>query len=135
MAQGNLLVVEDSIDLLEMLGEILADIGFNVMLAPDGDKAKEILKTQPVDMVLTDGKYPGGGALGLLGFIRSEDRLKEMPVVVLTGGLAERMDPIFKDVPILDKPAPTHLLVTTLEQAKSRAKATNAPSRFPELAM
>ncbi|MCK5262251.1 MAG: response regulator [Gammaproteobacteria bacterium] len=61
IAAGNetILVVEDEVALLELAEEILATHGYRVLCAEGGTQALEILKTETVDLLLTDVIMPG----------------------------------------------------------------------------
>jgi CheY-like chemotaxis protein len=55
---------------------------FRVLTAENGEKAEEILKTLPVDLVVTDLKMPEMDGFELLAYIKK--RHPHTPVVVMT---------------------------------------------------
>ena len=125
MKPVDLLVVDDDVFLLEVLKDVFTDAGFNVHTAIDGQEAKKLLATERVDAVLTDGQYPDGGALGLLKYMKGDDRLSMLPVVVLTGGTDTR-DPVFTGIPVLSKPAPLDKLIYVMKEAGTK-RSTPTP--------
>lgn len=81
----SILVVEDSITARTLLKNILESSGFEVKTAVDGVDAYSILKTSEFDLVLSDVSMPRMDGLELTSKIRSDSRLSELPVVLVTG--------------------------------------------------
>ncbi len=59
------LVVEDETEVRRVVTEFLSGLGYRVVDAPDGRAALEILRRQPVDLVITDMVMPHMGGLEL----------------------------------------------------------------------
>lgn len=54
------LVVDDEDRIRSMIGEQLSDDGYDVILAPNGDAALEILQSDAlIDLIITDVRMPG----------------------------------------------------------------------------
>jgi CheY-like chemotaxis protein len=68
----------------------------NVTVANDGDELLSMLKQQqeegktPPDLILLDLNMPNKDGKQALAEIKNDDRLKRIPVVVLTSSMAER---------------------------------------------
>lgn len=77
-----ILVVDDEVLVRDFLQEALTRRSYNVDLAEDGKKAKEMLKDQPYDLVLTDLKMPGVTGLDLLRFIKAHQ--PDTQVIMMT---------------------------------------------------
>jgi len=77
-----ILVVEDNERLSSVIAKLLADGGFAVDVAPDGDSALAALRLAGYDLVLLDLTLPGIDGLAVLRRMRS-DHLAT-PVVVVT---------------------------------------------------
>ena len=60
-----ILVVDDNPAMAETLADILEMKGFSVHAAVSGVEALEILRKQPIDILLTDVKIPGMNGLEL----------------------------------------------------------------------
>ena len=60
-----ILVVDDNPAMAETLADILEMKGFIVQAAASGAEALEILRKQPIDILLTDVKMPGMNGLEL----------------------------------------------------------------------
>jgi len=77
-----LLVVEDSPDLAQQLRASLAEAGFAVDLAMDGEEGLHLGSTEPYDAVVLDLGLPRLDGLSVLRRWREADRA--MPVILLT---------------------------------------------------
>lgn len=54
------LVVDDEERIRSMIGELLTDGGYNVLLASSGDVAYDIVQATPIiDLIVTDVRMPG----------------------------------------------------------------------------
>ncbi|HLF97518.1 MAG TPA: response regulator [Methylococcaceae bacterium] len=83
-ADRNLLVVEDSITARTLLKNILESAGYTVKTAVDGIDAFTLLRTQDFDLVVSDVDMPRMNGFDLTARIRSEKKLAELPVVLVT---------------------------------------------------
>lgn len=80
----SVLVVDDDREIRRLLGLILADGGFEVVDAADGQRALELLAHSPFDLVLLDCHMPGMSGLEVLRRLRSRDATRALPVIVVT---------------------------------------------------
>lgn len=81
-----ILVVDDLEAMRLSMCDILAHLGFtNVAAARDGHQALEIVREERVDFLITDLDMPLMDGIELLRAIRSDDALKNIPVLFLTG--------------------------------------------------
>jgi len=78
------LIVDDEPDIRELIGEILADEGFEVELAGDADQARSLLSAASPDLVLLDVWMPGCDGVTLLKEWRERGEL-HCPVVMISG--------------------------------------------------
>jgi DNA-binding NtrC family response regulator len=77
-----ILVVDDEVLIRDFLREALTRRSYQVDLAEDGKQAKEVLKEQQFDMVVTDLKMPGVSGLDLLRFVKAHQ--PETQVIMMT---------------------------------------------------
>jgi two-component system response regulator ResD len=75
------LVVDDEPTIREIVVSYLERDGFKTLEAADGNRARELLETDPPDLVVLDVMLPGTDGLELCRWIRSRWRL---PVIMLT---------------------------------------------------
>ncbi|MCX7945862.1 MAG: chemotaxis response regulator CheY [Hydrogenophilus sp.] len=79
------LVVDDFSTMRRIVRNLLKELGYtNVEEAEDGQAALHKLETQPFDFVVTDWNMPNMDGLTLLRKIRSSDKLKHLPVLMIT---------------------------------------------------
>ncbi len=78
-----ILVVDDSVDTLEVLQRNLASQGYRVFIAPGIAEALQVLEKTPVDLVVTDLKMPRGSGMDLVRHVR--ENLKDTEVMLITG--------------------------------------------------
>lgn len=84
---SNLLVVDDDEFFRSLTRETLEESGYTVETAEDGLVAWENMDTAPgrFDLLLLDKQMPRLDGISLLKRIKSDERLKEVPVIMLTG--------------------------------------------------
>ena len=80
-----ILVVDDFSTMRRIVKNLLRDLGFtNTHEADDGSTAWPMLQNGDYDFVVTDWNMPGMTGIELLQKIRSDDRLKTVPVLMVT---------------------------------------------------
>jgi DNA-binding NtrC family response regulator len=94
-----IMVIEDEKNQRFLFQEELQDEGYMVLACPNAIVATEVLEKNPVDLILTDVRLPGGDATGFIPHV-SETHLN-IPVVVVSGYTAygdyfERNEPMVK---------------------------------------
>ncbi|HVF52870.1 MAG TPA: response regulator [Actinomycetota bacterium] len=83
------LVVEDEPDLRRLFGIMLSGAGYDVVDAPSGERAIEIVKESLPDAMLLDLRMPGVDGWEVLARLKKEELLESIPVIVIsahTGG-------------------------------------------------
>ncbi|MCD6302323.1 MAG: response regulator transcription factor [Anaerolineae bacterium] len=82
---ARVLVVDDELQVLQLVGRILTSNGHDVDLALDADAAMEILNMRSPDVIVLDIIMPGTNGLELCRTIREHSDLAHVPVLFLTG--------------------------------------------------
>ena len=77
-----ILVVDDAMDTLEMINRNLSSKGYFVFTASSVVEATHILKSSPVDLVITDLKMPGLDGMDLLTDCRA--KRPDLPIVMIS---------------------------------------------------
>lgn len=83
-ARPRLLLAEDSITSRTLVKNILAGAGYDVVVAVDGLDAMNRLKTESVDLVVSDVDMPRLNGFELTSRIRADRKLENLPVVLVT---------------------------------------------------
>ena len=83
----NILVVDDSQDMRQFLAGMLSH-DYNVLTAEDGEEAERIVRTQQLDLVVTDLMMPKVDGLELTQFIKKNPDIDYIPVILLTAKTA-----------------------------------------------
>jgi CheY-like chemotaxis protein len=78
-----ILVVDDERMYRTLLQKTLAEEGYQVTVAEDGNRAAELIEAQPFDLVLTDLAMPGLGGIDVLRFANRQD--PKIKVIIVTG--------------------------------------------------
>jgi phosphate regulon transcriptional regulator PhoB len=77
-------IVEDEADIVELIRYNLKKEGFEVESFERGREALDALRRSPADLVLLDIMLPDEDGFEICKKMRSDDRLKAMPVIFLT---------------------------------------------------
>ncbi|HEV3261468.1 MAG TPA: hybrid sensor histidine kinase/response regulator [Gemmataceae bacterium] len=78
------LVVDDSITVREVERQLLRQHGYDVAVAVDGKEGWNLVRAQPFDLVISDVDMPRMNGLDLIRAIRGEQRLKDLPVIIVS---------------------------------------------------
>jgi CheY-like chemotaxis protein len=116
------LLVEDDDDNRELMAEVLAAAGFDVVTAASGRDGLRSLAERSVDVIVTDVGMPGMGGLELAAAARRV--APSVPIIVVTGW-AEREDiASARDVDaVLVKPVDPDVLAQAVNDvARSRGR-------------
>jgi two-component system, chemotaxis family, chemotaxis protein CheY len=82
-----ILVVDDFSTMRRIVRNLLVELGFTNTLiqeAEDGNAALALLRSQPIDLVVTDWNMPNMTGIDLLRAIRADASLKSLPVLMVT---------------------------------------------------
>jgi two-component system chemotaxis response regulator CheY len=80
-----ILIVDDFSTMRRIVKNLLRDLGFtNTQEADDGTTALPMLQNGDFDFLVTDWNMPGMTGLDLLKTIRQDERLKTLPVLMVT---------------------------------------------------
>jgi two-component system chemotaxis response regulator CheY len=80
-----ILVVDDFATMRRIVKNILKQLGYeNIVEAEDGKAALRVLESQQVDFIVSDWNMPNMSGLELLKVIRADEKLKELPFLMVT---------------------------------------------------
>lgn len=79
------LVVDDFSTMRRIIKNILTQLGFkNIAEADDGTTALEVLKSEKIDLVISDWNMPKMTGLDLLKKVRSDPETADLPFIMVT---------------------------------------------------
>ena len=84
------MVVDDSLTVRKITGRLLEREGFEVVVAKDGVDALEQLLERVPDVILSDIEMPRMDGFDLARNIRNDERLKTVPIIMITSRLADK---------------------------------------------
>jgi len=79
-----ILVVDDDEDNREVLRRRLEREGYDVQCASDGLEALERIQQEAFDLVLLDVLMPGADGYQVLGFLKEDDKTRDLPVIMVS---------------------------------------------------
>lgn len=84
MEKKTILAVDDEVHILELLKYNLETNGYTVITVETGEEALDLLSNEKIDAVLLDVMLPQIDGLEVLRRIRNTEKIKKMPVILLT---------------------------------------------------
>lgn len=80
-----ILIVDDFSTMRRIIKNLLRDLGFNnTQEADDGNTGLPMLQSGNFDFLITDWNMPGMTGIDLLRAVRADDKLKNLPVLMVT---------------------------------------------------
>ncbi|TAM06607.1 MAG: response regulator [Paraburkholderia sp.] len=110
----NILAIDDSASMREILRAALGQAGYEVTLATDGDEGLEHALAQHFDLVLSDLHMPRVSGLELVRKLRANPSYFETPILILTTESDQTFKTALRDAGAtgwLEKPVDPDLLL------------------------
>ena len=82
---ARVLVVDDSATIRAVLGKMLAQDGYEVLKAVDGETAVAMAQAQLPDLIFLDIVLPGISGFAVLRALRRDSRTRTTPIVMMSG--------------------------------------------------
>jgi two-component system, chemotaxis family, chemotaxis protein CheY len=79
-----ILTVDDSVTIQDMITETLSGAGHEVIRAPDGKKALEVLSIKDVDLIISDVNMINMGGFEFVSRVRQMPHFEFTPILFLT---------------------------------------------------
>lgn len=79
-----ILMADDDDNFRTLLGEVLAEAGYEVAAAENGRQAWELLEAEGADLAVLDVNMPELDGFGLLARVRDDARFAGLPVLMMT---------------------------------------------------
>jgi len=84
MSKGLALIIEDDMKLASIFSYALKEVNFETEVTYDGESALTRLKEIVPNVIVLDLHLPFVSGVEILNFIRSDEQLKEVPVMLAT---------------------------------------------------
>ncbi|TFW25518.1 response regulator [Massilia arenosa] len=82
---ASILIVDDYLLIRTSVRSVLAELGFfNVYQADNGKTAQDLMRKQPIDVVIGDWNMPVMSGIELLKWMRQDERYSKVPFMMLT---------------------------------------------------
>jgi DNA-binding response OmpR family regulator len=81
----HLLIADDKLENLRVLGSILRERGYSIAVASRGDEALERMRKRPPDLALLDVNMPGLNGYEVCQGMKADPDLRNIPVVFISG--------------------------------------------------
>lgn len=88
---SQVLIVDDSRSIRELLGSVLTNAGFSVTSADDGKSGFDTAVSGNYDLVITDVNMPIMNGLELLSSLRETAKYSYKPILILTTEFSQEM--------------------------------------------
>ncbi len=121
----NILVVDDNRGFLSALAELLQinDHSLSILTAEDGKSALEILKSAPVDLVMTDLHMPVMDGFDLI--VHMKKNHPAIPIVVMSGSFYPELETRLGNLGIAHYIPKESLNVEAIEEMLMRSRSNN----------
>jgi two-component system OmpR family response regulator len=82
---GHILVIDDNNAILKVMDVMLTKHGYDVIVAHDGVEGIELFSNDSrIKLVITDIRMPGKDGNQVAKFIRSDEKIKNTPIIAMT---------------------------------------------------
>jgi two-component system, OmpR family, alkaline phosphatase synthesis response regulator PhoP len=89
MSKGNVLVIDDEKDLIELIRYNFEKEGFRVIGANDGESGLSLVSSEKPDLIVIDLMLPGMDGLEVCRKLRSGSETSHIPIIMLTAKSSE----------------------------------------------
>ena len=118
-----IMVVDDEPDILAMLDMILRRHGYETILSEGGEEVIELIRQKKPDLILLDLMMPRMEGTELLRRLRSDEALRDIPVVVVSVRSTiekESREAMELADEYITKPIDVPVLISTIEKLLQR---------------
>jgi two-component system phosphate regulon response regulator PhoB len=84
VATTQILVVEDEGSVRELLAATLTGAGYDVLEASTGSEAQQLVSDENPSLILLDWMLPGMSGLEFAKWLKRDERLSDIPIIMLT---------------------------------------------------
>jgi CheY-like chemotaxis protein len=127
MSKPVALIVEDDRDVVALFRHVLDIAGYHTEIVLNGKEAMDRLETFRPNIVLLDLQLPGMSGIDILTRMRADDRMRNIPVVIITAyPVYAATLPVEPDL-LLYKPVDINQLSNLVQRLQATQGAMNEP--------
>ena len=125
--QRTILIVEDDPSTAALIGEVLADRGYHLLVAREGAEALRMIREQQPQVITLDLALPGIDGRSFLMGLRSDETTKRTPVIVVSAN-SESLNGFERRAvtSVLPKPFEVSDLLAAIESAVDASQVGSA---------
>ncbi|MDA0734477.1 MAG: response regulator [Chloroflexi bacterium] len=130
---AKILIAEDTQSIREVLGEVLAGKGYEIVQAANGRVAFEMACQEPLDLILMDVWMPDMDGLEALRHLRENSATERIPVIMLTSvppQEGEQQASHLGAVHYITKPFEFETLMSAIRSTLKRAESEDAENNL-----
>jgi DNA-binding response OmpR family regulator len=90
VSSARILVADDDPSVLDAVGSVLSDGGYEIETALDGAEALKSALDEPPALIVLDVKMPGLNGWEVCAIVRRQSHTREVPILFLTGRVEVR---------------------------------------------
>lgn len=127
---ARVLLVDDDIDTLRLVGMMLESKGYEILAASSGEKALTLAKNDRPDLIILDIMMPGINGFDLTQAIRQDERTKDIPIIIFTAktGMEDKVRGLELGADAyLTKPISTRELLAHVKAVIARSSKARPP--------
>lgn len=91
--KANILIVDDTVENLQLLAQMLARQGYEARPVPSGKLALQAVRSDPPDLILLDINMPEMSGYEVCEALKTQDNSRDIPVIFISA-LSETMDKV-----------------------------------------
>lgn len=132
---GKILIVDDDIDTLRLVGMMLESEGFDIIAANNGQRAISLARTEAPDLIILDIMMPELDGYAVTSQLRQERTTRSIPILIFTAktGIDDKMLGLELGADVyLTKPISTRELLSQVNGMLSPSDESNQPPPVQE---
>jgi len=121
-----ILLVDDEHGFLTVMGDILRENGYEIILAENGKQAREALECERVDLIVSDVFMPTLDGVRFHDYVREFTDAQEIPFIFMSGYDDEQTRNLVVDPAIdyfMSKTTPIEKVLSLIETLKTSKEA------------
>jgi CheY-like chemotaxis protein len=125
-SKAKVLVIDDDEIALEATRDVLTEAGYDVQCLTSPIGAKQTIVSQGIEAVVVDLNMPVMSGDRFISLLRSWDRIRDIPTVLISGSSQEKLDAIAQSLPAVQTVTKENIAVA-LPRALERVLAKDKP--------